>query len=253
MKKTNKIDLVTLNQEAQEYFYRGYDLFFIHGWFCAYLSAINDNEEDTVIATYLILDETKITNENAFSKFIDKLMQVYSELTDNVFENNKLIKPLVNLVTPNNLTNCDLSLEEKQHLQLWLYGYLNGHLAIGEDITEACDDESLIDKKFFPSLYLLCSIFLALDKEVNIKDILSQNALENYLEVQEDIINMWETEDNRTIITDIVGKSLINENTLNNIIEALNSIFYVVRTIDEKRFATQNQNQLLKNLNNRYN
>ena len=69
--KTNSIDLEALNRELTTYFYRGYDLHFIHGWFCAYLSAPSDSEDDLLIPTYLIVDEDKIADEPKFAKLVE--------------------------------------------------------------------------------------------------------------------------------------------------------------------------------------
>jgi len=82
MKKITSEYLTKLQQQIELYFYKGYNLFFIHGWFCAYLSSPSDSEEDLLIPTYLILDEEKITDETKFIKVVDDLMVLYNDLAD---------------------------------------------------------------------------------------------------------------------------------------------------------------------------
>jgi hypothetical protein len=245
MKKLTQEDLVKLNKQTQQYFYKGYTVHFMHGWFCAYLAAPSDSEEDLVIPTYLILDEAKISNERAFAQFIDDLMLLYSEIADNIFEHNKLIKPLVNLTNRNSFPIDALTTDEKLNLQQWLYGYLCGHLVIGNDITEYCDDEKLLDEKFFPALFTVCSAFLLLDKEVEINSTLAATALDDYEEVKADLIEMWEVAEGQTILDQLVQASLTN--ILADLVAALNTLFSVVRTVDEARFSGNMQHHNLLN------
>lgn len=244
MSKITKIDLNKLNQKTATYFYPGYNLFFIHGWFCSYLSAPSDSEEDIVIPSYLVLDEDKIANETEFAKFIDELMFIYSELSDNIYEKNKQIKPLVNLINPNDFNAHALSQDEKVNLLIWLYGYLCGYLVIGTDITEYCTDEKLLDEKFFPELLTVCSTFLLLDKEIS--GIFSGTVLDDYTDVIADILEMWEVDEGETLSKQLESVELAD--VISDFVNALNSIFYIIRTADEARFNLAKENPILNKL-----
>ena len=241
-KKT--IDLPKLNIETAKYFYKGYDIYFIHGWFCAYLSAPSDSEEDDVIPTYMILDEDKISDEKVFTKFIDSLMELFSEIADSIYEKNKPLKPLVNL---NNNNIETLNEEEKHNLFIWLYGYLSGFIVIGSDITEYCTDDKLLDEVFFPSLMIVCSSLLLLEKEVNPKDLFAKQSLEDYNDLCLDIADMWESDENgKTLPETLEGESY--SLSLTELSQALAAIFYVVRTADEVKVSEKAVSPLLKSL-----
>lgn len=244
MSKITKIDLHKINQQSIEYFYPGYNLFFIHGWFCSYLSAPSDSEEDLVIPSYLVLNEDKIIDEKKFAKFVDDLMVIYSEISDNIYEKNKQIKPLVNLNNPNDFNVFSLSSVEKENLLTWLYGYLCGYLVIGSDITEYCEDEKLLDDKFFPALLTVCSIFLLLDKEH--PALFMDEVLEDFLDVKADILDMWEVDEGQTLQEQLADVVLAD--VMPDFVNALNSIFYIIRVADEARFASDQQSPLLKKL-----
>jgi hypothetical protein len=240
-----KFDISKLNIEAQQHFYKGCDIFFMHGWFSAYLSAPSDSEEDDVIPTYLVLDEDKMSDEKAFTKFLDSLMDLFGEIADNLYEKNKALKPILNL---NGASNSDnLTIQEKRNLFVWLYGYLSGFVVIGSDITEYCKDEKLLDEVFFPALITICSALLLLAKEVNPKDIFAPNALEDYNDLCLDLDDMWENDEGgKTFLQTLEGQ----EYTLpfSALCDALTAIFFVVRTADEARMSQQAVNPLLKNL-----
>jgi hypothetical protein len=244
-KKT--FDLAKLNSKACEYFYQGYDIFFIHGWFSAYLSAPSDSEEDDVIPTYMILNEDKIADEKLFTKFIDELMLMFSDIADSIYEKNKSLKPLINLGSPNNFTPDSLTDDEKRNLLVWLYGYLSGFIVIGSDITEYCKDDKTLDEVFFPALSIVCSAFLLLDKEVNPKKLFTGQALDDYYDLCLDIEDMWERDENdKTLAESLHGvEYIVPVAELSN---ALSAIFFVVRTADESRINAQAVNPLLKNL-----
>lgn len=245
--KSKAIDYIKLNKKANEYFYTGYDIFFMHGWMCSYLSAPSDSEEDEIIPCYLILNEENIKKEEEFTAFIDDLMLIFTELAENIYEKNKLIKPLINLSTPNNFNTDNLSDEEQKNLLIWLYGYLNGYLSIGSDITEYCNDEKLLDVTFFPALQEICGTLLKLEDKNSPSNIFSGTVLDNYNDVHKDIIEMWEEDENgRTIVEEFHDKSL--QTLLNGLVNALNAIFYTVRIADEARLNSQSVSPLLKNL-----
>ena len=71
-------------------------------------------------------------------------------------------------------------------------------------------------------------------------------ALEDYLDVKADILDMWEEEDGKTLMDEL--KEITLNDALVDFINALNTIFYVIRVADESRFAASGQNPLLKNL-----
>ena len=227
-----KIDFSRLEQETTKYFYSGYNLSFMHGWFCSYLSASVDSEDDLVIPSYLILNEDRLINEQEFSKFIDRLMLVYVDIADSIYEKNKQIKPLINFINPRD-ANLQLSTEDKTNLLIWLYGYLCGYLVIGTDVTEYCYNEQLLNDKFYPELLVVCQAFLLLDQELDVS--FTSPMLDDYLDVKADIINMWEFDDGSNILTQITNIKL--GDILGKLINALNNIFYTVRTLDEARLV----------------
>lgn len=244
-------NLSLLNQELAAYLYQGYDLHFIHGWFCAYLSAPSDSEEDLLIPTYLILDETKIADEEKFTKLVDKLVKVYSELADAIFENNKLIRPLIDFAKPNGFDPLTFTAEQNRNLLVWLYGYLTGYLAIGGDITEYATDENLLEERFFPGLFTLCIAFFKLSQQVEL-NFMSPEASADFAELQADLKTMWESEDGEGDVETLISEA-IEELDMADVIGALNDVFYVIRVSDEARFAAQNSaNPLLGKLTSRH-
>jgi hypothetical protein len=248
MKKISKLDLHKLNEKTKEYCFKGYDIFFIHGWFVAYLSAPSDNDEDSVFPMGVILDEDQIKNEAVFSKYIDEVMSIFTAIADNIFEQNKLIKPLINLDKPNYFSNT-LTIDEKSNLLKWLFGYLFGSLALGEDVYTYSQDEELIDEIYFPALWEVACVFLKLDKEAVIHDAMNDQVKADYLELKEMIIDLWESEDggNMTIEDEVINMSL--DDALDKMLPALNTVFSVVRTIDEAKFDDKHTpNTLLTNL-----
>ena len=242
-----KIDFLKLNQQTSEYFYPGYNIFFMHGWFSSYLSAPSDSEEDEVIPCYLILDEDKINNEKVFAKFIDNLMLIFTQMADSIYEKNKLIKPMVNPAQPNNFNAENLSSEEKSNLLIWLYGYLCGYLTIGADITEYCKDNKLLDNTFFPALQSICSLLLLLESEIKAENIFSGEVLQDFKDLLIDIAEMWEADEVGRSLTDLVAEMVLSD-SLNGLVKALNAIFYVVRTADEAKLNSQPATTLLNNL-----
>jgi hypothetical protein len=244
-------NLSVLNQELSAYLYAGYDLHFIHGWFGAYLSAPSDSEEDLLIPTYLILDETKIADEEKFTKLVDKLVKVYSELADAIFENNKLIRPLIDFAKPNGFDPLTFSPEQQRNLLVWLYGYLTGYLAIGGDITEYASDENLLEERFFPGLFTLCIAFFKLSQQVDL-GFMSAEVAADFAELQADLKTMWESEDGEGDVDELINDA-IEELDMADVIGALNDVFYVVRVSDEARFVAQQNsaNPLLGKLTSR--
>lgn len=250
MSKKPAQNLATLNQELKEYLYTGYDLHFVHGWFSAYLSAPSDSEEDLLIPTYLILDEDKIKDEQKFASLVDRLVAVYSELADAIFENNKLIRPLIDFARPNAFDPLGFTPEQRRNLTMWLYGYLTGYLAIGGDITEYATNEQLLEEKFFPALFTLCVAFFSLAGESDLGEV-SAKVAEDFAELQIDLKSMWESEEDEDDVDELIRES-IEELDLADIIGALNDVFYVIRVSDESRFAASGQNKLLNKLATRH-
>ena len=234
MIKNTQANLAKLNQELVAYVWPGYDLHFLHGWFAAYLSAPSDSEDDLLIPSYLILDEDKIKDEQAFAKLVDKLVLVYTDLADSIYENNKLIRPLIDFAKPNSFDPLLFSLEHKRNLLTWLYGYLTGYLAIGGDVTEYATDEALLEDKFYPALFTLCIALFSLAREVKCEN-QAANVSVDFAELEQDLLAMWESEDGEDITAAI--EDAIKELDLADIIGALNDLFYVLRVTDEKRFA----------------
>ena len=241
-----KIDFTILNQQTGKYFYPGYDLYFMHGWFSSYLSAPSESEEDLVIPTYLVFDEDKDIDEASIAAFVDDLMYVYSDISDSIYEKNRQIKPLGSLLSPNDFSVEKLDKPQKIQLLTWLYGYICGYLVIGADISEYCQDERLLEDKFYPALYTVCAVFLLLEQSLNPESLFSATAFEDFQDVKADILDMWEDEGGQTILDEI--KEINLDDALSDFINALNTIFYVIRVSDEARFAANNQNSLLKSL-----
>ena len=233
MKKLTSEHLAILQKQTQTYFFKGYDIYFIHGWFCAYLSSPSDSEEDLVIPMYLVLDEEKIIDENVFTKFIDGLMDMYTDLADKIYEQNKLIKPLVNIEHPNNFLNNSPTELEQVNLLNWLYGYLSGYLSIGADITEYCTDDALLTEKFFPALFTVCVCFLILNKQITANKYYTGDVLIDFNELCEDVTSMWEADDTASISDQVETTTLMDG--LNNLVQALSTIFFVVRKAEEDR------------------
>ncbi len=241
-----KYELTNLDKLAHKYFYRGYDIMFLHGWFCAYLSAPSDSEDDCVIPSYLILNEEKIDDEKRFSKFIDELMLLYSDLAENIYEKNKLIKPLISLNSANNFDLTSVDDKMKINLLVWLYGYMCGYLVIGVDITEYCSDDKLLEDKFYPALYTLCVIFLLLDQQIDVTTIFDEVAIEDYLDVKADILDLWESVDNGPTLLDAIQQIELDA-AIGELVDALNAIFYVIRVADENRYNQDTKNNTLLN------
>lgn len=247
--KNYTLNYSQINEELITYTYNDYDLYFIHGWFCSYLSAPSDSPEDLVLPTYLVLNEDKIVDENKFSKLVDKLMEVYSFLADSLFEKNKLIRPLVDF-TNNTFEPEKFSLQEKKNLAKWLYGYLTGYLVLNEDIMDHIDDEKMLDEKFYPALFTLCVALMSLAKEDSLE--MEAKTREDFDELIADIRAMWESEEGEEL-TDSLFNEAIESLDYNDIIIALNDLFYVMRITDEKRMVTVNhQNSLLGKLTTRH-
>ncbi len=256
MKKNNNINLAAINQELVDYLYKGYDLHFVHGWFSAYLSAPSDSEDDLVIPTYLILDEEKIQDEDKFAKLVDKLIAVYSDLADSIFEHNKLIRPLIDFAKPNTFDPLKFTEEHERNLLVWLYGYLTGYLAIGGDITEYAitehsNNDKLLEERFYPALFTLCIALFKLTKTVNL-NFMSQEIAADFAELQVDLKTMWESEDDEDNVDELISDA-IEEIDMADIIGALNDVFYAIRVSDESKFAANTQqNSLLNKLNTRH-
>ncbi len=246
-KNTHSIDLPQINLELLNYVYNGYDLHFIHGWFAAYLSSPSDSEEDLLIPTYLVLDESKIKDEQSFSKFIDKLVKIYANLADSIYEQNKLIRPLVDFAKPNTFDPLLFSDEHRQNLLSWLYGYLSGFLAISDDISEYKIEEKILDEKFYPALFTLCIAFFSLKSTVSLNNP-ADNVKEDMQELEQDLKSMWESEDGEEDVEILIASAIANLD-LSDIVGALNDIFYVVRVIDETIYNNSSQqNSLLGKL-----
>lgn len=245
MIKKKASDLEVLNNEIKPYLFQGYDLHFIHGWFTAYLSAPSDSEEDLLIPTYLILDEDNIKDEQKFAKIIDKLINVYSELADNIFEKTKLLRPLIDFNKPNSFDPLLFSDEHKRNLLMWLYGYLTGYLVTATDITECTTNEQLLEDKFFPALFTLSVALISLKSQVDLS-FMSVDVKNDFDELLVDVKAMWESEDNE-LPTDELFASALAELDLADIIGALNDVFYAIRVIDESQFANSTANNTLLN------
>ncbi|MDD3267339.1 MAG: hypothetical protein PHC75_09215 [Burkholderiales bacterium] len=245
------INLEEINNEFKKYLHQGYDLFFIHGWFNAYLSAPSDSEEDLLIPTYLILDEDRIADENKFSKIVDKLVTLYSQIADSIFENNKPLKPLINFAKPNSFDPITFGDEESKNLLMWLYGYLTCYLVTSGEAAEYVTDEKLLEEKLYPALFTLSVALVTLSKSVTI-DFMNEEVKTDFLEIVDDVKSMWESEGNENLSVDEVFAQVEDKLDLADIVGALNDIFYVIRVSDENRFAnTPNDNTLLGKLNAR--
>lgn len=235
-----KVDLIELNQQFSAYCFAGYDLYFVHGWLCAYVSAASESDEDLFIPSYLIVDGAKLSNEteeHAFSKLVDQLVSVYCDLAEAVFEKNKPLRPIVDFSQANSgLTKLELG--QKRNLLLWLYGYLTGYLSIGGDISEYCKDETLLEERFYPALYTLCVAFFKLGQELDLS-FMGDEAKTDFAELQQDLQEMWESDEEGVAIEDIFAKETAAVE-LSSITTALNDLFYVIRISDEIRYAGNN-------------
>jgi hypothetical protein len=251
IKKKPNLDLVTLNHEVSKYFFPGYDLYFIHGWFCAYLSALGESEDDLLIPTYLVLNEGSIDNEQHFDGFIGRLVELYSALADQLYEHNKPLCPLIDLSMPQKFATQTLDDNDKPSLLNWLTGYLNGYLVIGEDITELKDvDEELMEKRFYPGLFTVCMSLLKLVQEVGCAS-LGGSARDNFNDVLEDARGMWSSEDGSAMVEQQIAAA-IKKIDYNDLSAAVNDIFYVVRSCDEIRYNNPGSSKLLNNLVSRH-
>ena len=274
--KLKPINLELLNKELLGYVWPGYDLYFVHGWFAAYLSSPSDSEEDLLIPGYLILDETKITDEQHFSRLVDQLVVLYSELADAIYERNKLIRPLIDFKKPNSFDQLSpdwlqLSKKSGRNLLNWLYGYLSAYLAISSDLEQyAVGDnlDNLLKDKFYPALFTLCialfsltgkvhltaksdnSLNISLDaspsSEINLDDSPDNSSDGSLADISENVSNDLSELliDIKSMWESIDGEgdideiivSAIDKLKLADIVTALNNIFYVTRLIDENKF-----------------
>ncbi len=251
MKKQVNIDFATLNHEVSKYFFSGYDLYFIHGWFCAYLSALGESEDDLLIPTYLVLNESAIENEQHFEGFIGRLVELYTSLAEQLYERNKPLCPLIDVTMPQKFTRGIIESGDKQNLLNWLVGYLNGYLVIGEDITELNEaDEELMDQRFYPALFTVCMSLLKLSKEVNLA-YLSGSARSNFNDVLEDAAGMWDGDEGSNGVEQQIAAA-IQKVEYNDLISAVNDIFYVIRSCDEIRHSNATGSDLLNTLASRH-
>ena len=237
----------------QKYCLTGYDIYFLHGWICAGLSTVGQIDDEEILPLSFILNETMLPNDDkhpdapAFQKFLSGLAAMLEQLANAVFEDNKLIKPMVNIETPNvfevttgvNPEISALTDAELANLYRWLYGYLSGYLSFGVDIQDYCDNDDLLEKVYFPALFTLCVAFLLLDKQLN------NNNCNNYFSTEPDIKefydtfrdeieNMWESD----VVNELdqhedmkLSESIKHftlEMVLPKILESLNAIFSVV-------------------------
>lgn len=244
--KNRLIDLETSNQELIRYTYAGYDLYFLHGWFTAYLSAPNDSEEDLLIPDYLIIDESRIDNEASFSKTIDLLVDMYSGLAEALFDDNKPICPLIDFSAPTFFDTEAFTSVHFHNLLKWLYGYLAGFMAIGVEISESID-EDLVNQRFYPALFTLCVAFFYLERKAVLGDVDENNFKPDYEELARDLQQMWESQEGEADIDSLITAA-VTELDLKDIAIAVNDIFYVVRRSDELKLAKQSINPLLGKL-----
>lgn len=239
MKKPSNLNYTAINQELSQYLFADYDLHFIHGWFCSYLSSPSDSEEDLVLPSYLVFDETKINDEDKFNKTIDKAINVYSVIADSIYDNNKLIKPLINLAKPNSFEVNKLTDIEKRNLLMWLYGYLTCHVLINEEMPEDEEFEELLDSKFYPAFFALCAAFIKLHRELDALQFHDNEVKQDIVQLVEDLANLWEaSEEDELSEKELLENEIANYN-YNNLLENLNDIFYVIRVMDEKKFAKE--------------
>ena len=247
MKPTKNVDYAKLDTELKTYCYAGYDIHFLHGWFCAYLYAPSDSEEDLLIPDYLIVDEDKIKDEVVFSKIVDNLVELYSVMADSLYEQNKPIKPLIDINKPAFFDPLLFDANHKINLIKWLYGYLAGFVVIGLDVSEVIPDDKLLDEKFFPALFTLCIALFALDREIAQVDKVDEAFKVDYKELLEDLKAMWESEDNEADVDEQIANA-IEHLDLMDVNAALNDIFYVVRRSDEIKNADADSGKLLNKL-----
>lgn len=240
MKKT--LNLVDLNNWLVKYTYAGLDLHFVSGWFAAYLSSINDEDQEELLLVpdFLIFDDNKITDEQDFSKLIDELVKLYSEVADRLFELNKPIQPLISLVKPNIFSTDNLTHDELQLLEAWLLGYLYFILTSEVDIAEICTNQAMLDEHYYPALFTLSVILI--DLQIKLQSDKKTQEVTTYVgyltEAVFDLQEMWEPETDAEDKASMFSDALKTVNYA-DIVPALNSIFFVVRKIDEERYANR--------------
>lgn len=246
---TKQLNLNKLQIKCEEYFYQGYKLYFIHGWFCAYLSSLNDEEEDLLVPSYLILNEDAIKDEKLFLNFIDELVILYKSLSLNTYEQNKLIKPLISVENELNLDgwlNSKLTKVSNDqvyfNLLVWLYGYLSNVLSNDTKISAEIEAkyQELLTNRYYAKLYDLSCVFLLLDKYLELsgkyKNSLSQEFIDDYYELKADVIAWWEPDEEGGDIVKQIEKMSITT-LISSIIPAINDIFYTIRVIDEALYT----------------
>ncbi|RTK95618.1 MAG: hypothetical protein EKK64_06345 [Neisseriaceae bacterium] len=244
MKKS--LNLVELNNWLVRYTYAGLDLHFVSGWISSYLSSVNDEEqEDLLIPDFLIFDEKRISNEQDFSKLIDQLVNLYSDMADRLYEQNKLIQPLINLEQPNVVKMDNLNEKEKQALESWLLGYLYFVLTSEVDIAALSNDQTMLDEHYYPALFTLSVVLM--DLQTKLQSDKKNQTIPSYVgyltEAVFDLQEMWESEDASS--KDDMFKDALSKVNYQDVVPALNSIFFVIRKIDELRYTN---NQISKSL-----
>ncbi len=246
MKKT--MSLIEVNKWLSKYTYAGLDIHFVSGWFASYLSSVNDDStEELLVPDFLIFDENKITNEQDFSKLIDELVKIYSDAADRLYEQNKLLQPMVDLTKPNVIQIDDLSKEQLQALEAWLLGYMYFILTSEVDIAALSSNQTLLDEYYYyPALFTLSIILM--DLQIKLQSDAKTNQSPTYVayltETIFDLREMWEADDDATNKDTMFDEALANVN-YNDLIPALNSIFFVVRKIDEERYANEQMSKSL--------
>lgn len=198
-----KLNLAGLNKSLAKYTWKGYDLYFLHGWFTAYLLSSGNSEEDLLIPGYLILDEAKLDDDKQFSGIVDDLVLVYNELAQSIYDKNKQIRPMINYDKPNVFDVNNITEFERHNLLKWLYGYLSAYVITGEDVPAHINDQNLLDGKFYPALFTLCIALFSLDGHVALSDYLSDKFKADYAELKLDLKSMWESDENEPHIEDL--------------------------------------------------
>lgn len=224
----NKDDYKKINTEMQEYILPNYDIFYFHGWFSA-CSILEDSTRESDEFPIWTLKDTKYKDEKQFNKFYKKFVMMSDEIFFNTFQNNKLLRPLVNLdKTIVDFTVLDPT--ETVALVKWLWGFCDVifYFDLVGNILDVEDEE--INTRFFNALYNLSCIFLNLKDKLE----LSNDVTEDLNETTSNLLSTWEqeTDNQEESIEDIIASEDISL-ALKDIVVAINDILYTILQVSE--------------------
>jgi len=223
MQSDNIHNLSVLRNVLSKITYLGYDHNFLYGWLIGYLSYIQDEEEDELIPTGLILNEEKLHKyQNELEQTINVTLKEYEHLANIYYEKNQDID-VSSLIDTN----------EKINLLKFLYGYLSKMLLNDLEFDNS-ELINLIDDEYYPQLFKLVASFVTLTKQIKLADC-SSYFMDDIYDLSNELQTMWEAEGAEDM-SEYFENYPIKVETINL---ALDCLFLTMRKIDEIRYVKQ--------------